>query len=157
MLTWHAPGTGAVGGVQLPNAYVSWAEALFIQLAHPNASLLGHAAGILAGLAHCARPPRVAARAAAALRRGAAMLAFGLGFGNGGGGGGSGGGARTYGSGRSGVREPDAAARPQPQARPQQPPQQPQRAAPPPAGVSAEEMRQRRLAHLAAEERAQRR
>ena len=32
--------------------YVTWAELLYIQLLTPNASFLGHLAGILAGMLH---------------------------------------------------------------------------------------------------------
>ena len=41
-----------VHGVRLPGKYVAWAELFLVQLLLPDASFLGHLAGILAGLAH---------------------------------------------------------------------------------------------------------
>lgn len=36
----------------IPLQYVTWAELIYIQLLTPNASFLGHLAGILAGMLH---------------------------------------------------------------------------------------------------------
>lgn len=42
---------GSVMGMRLPGRWACWAELVIIQLAVPNASMTGHAAGILTGLA----------------------------------------------------------------------------------------------------------
>ncbi len=48
----QADGSGeeVVGGMRVPAKLAAWAELVAIQLATPNASFLGHLAGILAGL-----------------------------------------------------------------------------------------------------------
>jgi membrane associated rhomboid family serine protease len=58
-------GSEVVGGVQVPAKLAAWAELVLIQLISPNASFMGHLAGILAGLAV------VAAERALLARRGA--------------------------------------------------------------------------------------
>jgi rhomboid domain-containing protein 1 len=45
-----ATGEEVVGGFRVPAKLAAWAELVAIQLATPNASFLGHLAGILAGL-----------------------------------------------------------------------------------------------------------
>lgn len=45
------PGTSHIQGLSIPSKYAAWAELAAIQLVTPNASFIGHLAGILAGLA----------------------------------------------------------------------------------------------------------
>jgi rhomboid domain-containing protein 1 len=52
ILTHNSPGWGSVAGFSVPVKYLAWAELVFIQFITPNASFLGHACGILAGLLH---------------------------------------------------------------------------------------------------------
>lgn len=52
VLNSNSPGWSSVAGISLPTKYVTWAELLYIQLLTPNASFLGHLAGILAGMLH---------------------------------------------------------------------------------------------------------
>lgn len=52
ILTYDSPGWGTVAGFSVPVKYLAWAELVWIQFITPNASLLGHACGILAGLLH---------------------------------------------------------------------------------------------------------
>jgi len=52
ILTHDSPGWGTVAGFSVPVKYLAWAELLLIQFITPNASLLGHACGIVAGLLH---------------------------------------------------------------------------------------------------------
>lgn len=52
ILTHDSPGWGTVAGFSVPVKYLAWAELVFIQFITPNASFLGHACGILAGLLH---------------------------------------------------------------------------------------------------------
>ncbi|KAG8329786.1 Rhomboid- protein 4 [Homalodisca vitripennis] len=44
-----APGTAYIMGLPMPSKYAAWAELLIIHLMVPNASFMGHLAGILAG------------------------------------------------------------------------------------------------------------
>uniref|UniRef100_A0A1B6ELJ7 Peptidase S54 rhomboid domain-containing protein n=1 Tax=Cuerna arida TaxID=1464854 RepID=A0A1B6ELJ7_9HEMI len=44
-----APGTAYIMGLPMPSKYAAWAELLIIHLLVPNASFMGHLAGILAG------------------------------------------------------------------------------------------------------------
>ena len=48
--TFGRPGHAQVGGFTVPMRMVSWAELVYISWLNPQASWLGHAAGILAGL-----------------------------------------------------------------------------------------------------------
>jgi rhomboid domain-containing protein 1 len=48
--TFGQPGHAQVGGFTVPMRLVSWAELVYISLLNPQASWLGHGAGILAGL-----------------------------------------------------------------------------------------------------------
>ncbi|KAL3146812.1 hypothetical protein ABBQ38_014789 [Trebouxia sp. C0009 RCD-2024] len=52
VLNSNSPGWSSVAGISLPTKYVTWAELIYIQLLTPNASFLGHLAGILAGILH---------------------------------------------------------------------------------------------------------
>ncbi|DBA73261.1 hypothetical protein WJX77_008868 [Trebouxia sp. C0004] len=52
VLNSNSPDWTSVAGISLPTKYVTWAELLYIQLLTPNASFLGHLAGILAGMLH---------------------------------------------------------------------------------------------------------
>ncbi|KAK9804862.1 hypothetical protein WJX72_008960 [[Myrmecia] bisecta] len=62
VLSHQSSGWSSIYGIPLPNKYVTWAELVLIQLVTPNASFLGHLAGILAGLLHVALfRPRIAA------------------------------------------------------------------------------------------------
>jgi rhomboid domain-containing protein 1 len=47
----HFPAPGAVAGIPLPPQLLAWGELVAISLLTPNASFVGHLAGILAGLA----------------------------------------------------------------------------------------------------------
>jgi rhomboid domain-containing protein 1 len=46
----QSPGTTGVGGMQVPTRYAAWLELVLTSLMVPNASFLGHLAGILAGV-----------------------------------------------------------------------------------------------------------
>ncbi|KAH9509022.1 Rhomboid- protein 4 [Bulinus truncatus] len=50
------PGTQYIGQFPVPSKYIFWAELILIQLAAPNASFVGHLAGILVGLAYAKGP-----------------------------------------------------------------------------------------------------
>ena len=52
ILTHNAPGWSTVWGVSVPTKFVAWLEMVVIQLVTPNASLIGHVCGILAGWLH---------------------------------------------------------------------------------------------------------
>ncbi|GBG85503.1 hypothetical protein CBR_g40142 [Chara braunii] len=58
LLTWRAPSTNLtqVYGIVVPTRYASWVELLVIQMLVPNASFLGHLAGILAGIVYVNLP-----------------------------------------------------------------------------------------------------
>ncbi|GMT37493.1 hypothetical protein PFISCL1PPCAC_28790, partial [Pristionchus fissidentatus] len=47
-----------MGWLPVPSRYACWAELLLIQVLSPNASFVGHLAGILAGLAYTMGPLR---------------------------------------------------------------------------------------------------
>ncbi|XP_054290608.1 rhomboid-related protein 4-like [Macrosteles quadrilineatus] len=50
------PGTAYIMGIPVPSKYAAWAELVAIHLLVPNASFLGHLAGILAGCAYMSTP-----------------------------------------------------------------------------------------------------
>lgn len=50
------PGRESVGGMWIPTRYAAWVELILIHLLVPNASFMGHLAGILAGLIYSATP-----------------------------------------------------------------------------------------------------
>jgi len=52
ILTHDKPGWSTIMGISIPTRYLAWAELAYIQLITPNASALGHACGILAGVLH---------------------------------------------------------------------------------------------------------
>ncbi|KAK9819551.1 hypothetical protein WJX74_010895 [Apatococcus lobatus] len=54
VLSVNSPGTQRIAGVAVPTKYGAWAELVLIQLVTPNASFVGHLAGILAGLLYVA-------------------------------------------------------------------------------------------------------
>jgi rhomboid domain-containing protein 1 len=50
---WNSQSPGSstyVGGINVPTRYAAWLELVLISLMTPNASFLGHLAGILAGV-----------------------------------------------------------------------------------------------------------
>ncbi|XP_069689542.1 rhomboid-related protein 4-like isoform X2 [Periplaneta americana] len=49
-------GRELVGGLWIPTRYAAWAELILIHLLVPNASFMGHFAGILAGLIYTSTP-----------------------------------------------------------------------------------------------------
>jgi len=90
-------GEGAVWGVRMPNAYVTWAELVLIQVISPHSSFLGHLCGICAGAMYVYLWP--IARVMLAQQQ--------IGGGRGGrGGGGGGGGGRGGGNAWGGARQP---------------------------------------------------
>lgn len=48
--------TAYIMGIPVPSKYAAWAELVAIHLLVPNASFLGHLAGILAGCAYMSSP-----------------------------------------------------------------------------------------------------
>lgn len=52
ILTHDSPGYSVIAGYRVPTKFAAWAELVVIQMVTPNASFLGHACGIVAGLIH---------------------------------------------------------------------------------------------------------
>ncbi|KAK0041427.1 rhomboid-related protein 4-like isoform X2 [Biomphalaria pfeifferi] len=50
------PGVHYIGNIPVPSKYIFWVELFLIQMAAPNASFVGHLAGILVGLAYAKGP-----------------------------------------------------------------------------------------------------
>ena len=46
----------SIAGIRMPSKYAPWAELVLIHILVPNASFMGHLAGILAGLTYTSTP-----------------------------------------------------------------------------------------------------